>query len=91
MHQILDSTILDSPESPDNNLDLAQIMWEDDPEITPLVEGAWEDLSEDTLDEDTWPQQVPANWFECQHVLTPMRHLHFNDCLTELAAALATL
>ena len=43
MHQILDSTILDSPGFPDN-LDLAQIMWDDDPEIAPLVEAAREDL-----------------------------------------------
>lgn len=75
MHQILDSTILDSPEFPDNNLDLAQIMWEDDPEIILLVEAAWEDLSELTLDDDTSSQQVPAGSCDCQHVLTAMRHL----------------
>lgn len=50
-------------------------MWEDDPEIIPLVEAAWEDLSELTLDDDTSSQQVPAGSCDCQHVLTAMRHL----------------
>ena len=73
MHQIPDSALSDSPVSPDNDLDLAQITWEDDPEITPLLEAArkisqssWKTMSDD----DTWSQQVRADSHECQDVLT---------------------
>lgn len=46
------STVLASPEPPDNTQDLMRIMWEEDLEITLLVGRAREELSEDTVDDD---------------------------------------
>lgn len=60
-HQIPDSTIPHFSESPDNDLDLAQITRGDDWEITSLLEAARERslrLLEGVSDDDGWLLQV---------------------------------
>lgn len=66
-------------------------MWEEHPEITLLVRAAWEDRSEDILDDDSWPQQVHVDWLQCQDMLTSTQYLYCNNCLSKVATALGTL